>query len=105
MYTWGCNDDGALGRPTVDGEDFLPGRVILPFGVEVMQVSAGDSHSAIVTKKGEVYAWGAYRVRDKVTQGFHIFRLASIMVTPYIFWGKFTSQYLNHKLYSGCTLP
>lgn len=93
MYTWGCNDDGALGRPTVDGEDFLPGRVILPFDVEVMQASAGDSHSAIVTKKGEVYAWGAYRVRDQVTQGFHIFR-----------WRKFTSQYQNHKLYSGCTL-
>lgn len=26
-YTWGCNDDGALGR---SGTDSLPGRVILP---------------------------------------------------------------------------
>ena len=26
-YTWGCNDDGALGR---DGVDSLPGRVDLP---------------------------------------------------------------------------
>ena len=27
-YSWGCNDDGALGRQ--DGVDSLPGRVALP---------------------------------------------------------------------------
>lgn len=61
VYTWGCNDDGALGRTTADGEEFLPGKVTLPDELKVVQVSAGDSHTASVTSEGEVYAWGAYR--------------------------------------------
>jgi len=63
VYTWGCNDDGALGRLTSgdDGEEYLPRKVTLPEGVVVVNVSAGDSHSAAITTKGEVFAWGSYR--------------------------------------------
>lgn len=63
VYTWGCNDDGALGRPTTgdDGEEYLPRKVSLPENVEVVLASAGDSHTAVLSNKGEVYAWGAYR--------------------------------------------
>jgi len=61
VYTWGCNDDGALGRVADDGEEFTPGKVKLPPGVVAKQASAGDSHSAILSPEGVVYAWGAYR--------------------------------------------
>ena len=64
VYTWGCNDDGALGRVTTgsdDGEEYLPRKVALPEGVKVVKVSAGDSHTAALTTDGEVYAWGSYR--------------------------------------------
>jgi len=63
VYTWGCNDDGALGRTTNgdDGEEYFPRKVDLPDGVVVVNVSAGDSHTAAITTRGEVYAWGSYR--------------------------------------------
>lgn len=64
MYSWGCNDEGALGRHATpdDGEESLAKEVELPDDVCVVQVSAGDSHSAALTTKGTVYAWGTYRV-------------------------------------------
>lgn len=40
-YSWGCNDDGALGRQ--GGNDFLPERVMLPNAINGM--SLGGSHS------------------------------------------------------------
>ena len=65
MYTWGCNDEGALGRKTPDEDDCMePGKV--EFEEEIVQISAGDSHTAAVTKTGRVYAWGAFRVSIKV---------------------------------------
>ena len=69
VYTWGCNDEGALGRPTsgTDDEEYFPRKVALPDGVKIIQVSAGDSHTAALSDKGEVYAWGAYRVSQMFT--------------------------------------
>ncbi len=61
VYTFGCNDEGALGRETVEEEDnFEPRRVELP--APVQQVSAGDSHSLALTREGHVYIWGTFRV-------------------------------------------
>lgn len=60
VYTFGCNDEGALGRLTED-EDlmFEPKMVNLP--EKVIQISAGDSHSAALLKDGRVFAWGNFR--------------------------------------------
>ena len=49
MFTWGCNDEGALGRIVEDGDEFKPGVVDKLEGVKVVQVSAGDSHTAALT--------------------------------------------------------
>lgn len=38
----------------------VPGKVILE--EKVVQVSAGDSHTAALTDDGTVYIWGAFRV-------------------------------------------
>ena len=61
MYTFGCNDEGALGRDTPEEDDcMVPGKVDLR--CRVVQVSAGDSHSAALSEDGKVYAWGTFRV-------------------------------------------
>ncbi|XP_018332312.1 regulator of chromosome condensation isoform X2 [Agrilus planipennis] len=61
VLTFGCNDEGALGRETADKEDaeFIPGEVNLPDRVK--QVSAGDSHTVALLEDGRVFAWGTFR--------------------------------------------
>lgn len=62
VYTFGCNDEGALGRDTsVEGSETIPGVVDL--SEKVVQVSAGDSHTAALTEDGRVFLWGSFRVR------------------------------------------
>lgn len=59
-YTWGCNDDGALGR---DGEDGVAGLVDLG-GEGATSVSAGDTHSLAVLSSGGLIAWGCYKDKE-----------------------------------------
>lgn len=64
MYTFGCNDEGALGRNTSEeGSETFPSKVdLLGRGI---QLSAGDSHTAVLTDEGKVFAWGNFRVTIK----------------------------------------
>ncbi|XP_015264654.1 PREDICTED: regulator of chromosome condensation isoform X2 [Gekko japonicus] len=65
VYTFGCNDEGALGRDTSEeGSDSVPGLVDLE--EKVVQVSAGDSHTATLTEDGRVFIWGAFRDENGV---------------------------------------
>ncbi|XP_060114169.1 regulator of chromosome condensation [Heteronotia binoei] len=65
IYTFGCNDEGALGRDTSEeGSDSVPGLVELK--EKVVQVSAGDSHTAALTEDGRVFIWGAFRDENGV---------------------------------------
>lgn len=60
VITFGCNDEGALGRDTSkEGSETIPGAVELPG--KVIQVTAGDSHSAALLEDGRVFAWGSFR--------------------------------------------
>ncbi|XP_056643617.1 regulator of chromosome condensation isoform X1 [Diorhabda sublineata] len=61
VFTFGCNDEGALGRVTEGKEDaeFEAGEVELPG--KVVQISAGDSHTAALLEDGRVFAWGTFR--------------------------------------------
>ena len=66
MYTFGCNDESALGRDTSEeGSETLPVKINLPY--KIIQTSAGDSHTAVLTQDGHVYAWGNFRVCIKCT--------------------------------------
>ena len=64
VYSWGCNDEGALGRATSSegGEEFTAGPVQGMAKVHVVMVSAGDSHTMALSDKGTVFGWGTYRV-------------------------------------------
>lgn len=62
VYSWGCNDDSALGRETLN-EDIAVVPGVVNIDEKVVQVTAGDSHSAALTESGKVYAWGSFRVR------------------------------------------
>uniref|UniRef100_A0A7N9AX97 Regulator of chromosome condensation 1 n=1 Tax=Mastacembelus armatus TaxID=205130 RepID=A0A7N9AX97_9TELE len=65
VYTFGCNDEGALGRDTAEeGSETVPGKVTLE--EKVVQVSAGDSHTAALTQDGAVYIWGSFRDNNGV---------------------------------------
>jgi len=60
VFTFGCNDEGALGRTVEEEEEaFLPGKVDICG--RVVQISGGDSHSAALTEDGVVFAWGTFR--------------------------------------------
>ncbi len=59
--TFGCNDEGALGRVTSEeGSETKPGK--LPLCEEIVQLSAGDSHTAALTMNGRVFLTGTFRV-------------------------------------------
>lgn len=61
IYTFGCNDEGALGRETTEeGSEFEPGKVVLPG--KATNISAGDSHTAALLEDGRVFIWGTFRV-------------------------------------------
>lgn len=60
LFSWGCNDDSALGRVGVENE---PGEVVLP--VPVNRIAAGDSHSVAYNPElNKVFIWGSYRNKD-----------------------------------------
>ena len=57
IYTWGCNDEGALGRTCASDEDEMePGKVILPDDAgKAVLITCGDSHCAVLDDAGQVY--------------------------------------------------
>uniref|UniRef100_A0A1B0FK39 RCC1-like domain-containing protein n=1 Tax=Glossina morsitans morsitans TaxID=37546 RepID=A0A1B0FK39_GLOMM len=60
VYSFGCNDEGALGRDSSEeGSEFVPHAIDLPN--KVLKISAGDSHSACLLEDGRVFAWGSFR--------------------------------------------
>jgi regulator of chromosome condensation len=76
VFSWGVNDEGALGRETTGelweksslstgspGDAYTPGSPVdIPttHGA-IVQLSAGDSHTCALTELGAVWAWGTYR--------------------------------------------
>ncbi|KAJ3012719.1 Regulator of chromosome condensation [Thoreauomyces humboldtii] len=58
LYSWGCNDDMALGRPGLGNE---PGQVVGLDDKIIVDMACGDSISVALTSLGEVYCWGTFR--------------------------------------------
>lgn len=72
VYTWGVNDEGALGRPT-DGDAWnstangeredscVPGKARMPVDAFTVQVVAGGGFTFALTDSGAVYGWGMFK--------------------------------------------
>ena len=82
VYTWGCNDDGALGlldesdkdKKKID-ETFIPKKVLrlcpnlkdfnqIPSNEPIKSVATGDSHTLALSYTGTVYMFGAYKDKE-----------------------------------------
>jgi len=60
VFTFGCNDEGALGRKTQDEEEcFAVAKVQM--SEKGVECTAGDSHTAVITEEGDVWLWGTFR--------------------------------------------
>ena len=59
VFTWGAGDEGKLGPGDDEADRLLPALVRGELqGKQVVQVAAGDYHSACVTGDGSVCVWG-----------------------------------------------
>mmetsp|Transcript_4439 Transcript_4439/g.6551 ORF Transcript_4439/g.6551 Transcript_4439/m.6551 type:complete len:289 (-) Transcript_4439:953-1819(-) len=59
VYTWGCNDEAALGRSGAENQAL---RVDGALDIPATDVSAGDSHTiAYNTEQNKIFYWGCYR--------------------------------------------
>nr|XP_039271836.1 regulator of chromosome condensation-like isoform X2 [Styela clava] len=63
VYSFGCNDEGALGRLTSDDSEGFEPKIVGGSleGVKVIDISAGDSHCAALSEDGNVFLWGCFR--------------------------------------------
>jgi regulator of chromosome condensation len=112
VYSWGVNDEGALGRETTGelweksdqstgspGDAYTPGCVTLPAdAAPIVQISAGDSHTAALTQDGSVFAWGTYRDSSGV-MGFS--PTTRIQLTPICVYRPTTAAEQVVRLASG----
>ena len=58
VYSWGCNDEKALGH---SAQEFTVSQV---HGLDqelIVQITCGDSISAALTSEGKIYTWGTFR--------------------------------------------
>jgi len=60
VYTFGCNDEGALGRITEEEEEEATPTMI-QLDDTIIKVTAGDSHSAALSESNKVYIWGNFK--------------------------------------------
>ena len=83
LYTFGCNDEGALGRDT--SEEGTETEPALVEGLDtIVQVSAGDSHTAVLTEDGRVFAFGNFRVGCYIVCVYVLFLL--LLLFHVVWW-------------------
>ncbi|GFR43556.1 hypothetical protein Agub_g4649 [Astrephomene gubernaculifera] len=81
VYTWGVNDEGALGRKTsgtcwekepdsAKGDPFVPLRAELPGGLKAVQIAAGDGFTFAVGADGCLYGCGHFKDEIGALSGF-----------------------------------
>eukprot|EP01038_Epipyxis_sp_PR26KG_P006020 gene6020-8290_t len=61
VFTWGCADDGTLGRL---GDESIPLLVESLVDEVIVGVACGDGQTMAVSATGEVWGWGAYKDKE-----------------------------------------
>lgn len=62
VYTWGCADDGSLGRPGEESEPLLVQGDIC--SETIIRVACGDGQTIAVSTAGVVWGWGCYKDKE-----------------------------------------
>jgi regulator of chromosome condensation len=62
VWTWGCSDDGSLGRPGEETEPLQVGGGLTD--ESVIGVACGDGQTIAVTATGAVFGWGSYKDKE-----------------------------------------
>ncbi|KAI9217785.1 regulator of chromosome condensation 1/beta-lactamase-inhibitor protein II [Blastocladiella britannica] len=70
VFSWGCNDDGALGREVPDGEECDVAEIPLLATLNVVKLACGDSISLALTGDGLIYGWGTFKGTETSQIGF-----------------------------------
>ncbi|ORY08112.1 RCC1/BLIP-II protein [Basidiobolus meristosporus CBS 931.73] len=63
LYSWGCNDQKALGRA---GDEYEPAPVEGLEDVKIVKVACGDSVTVALSDEGHVYTCGTYRSAEGI---------------------------------------
>ncbi|KAI7848987.1 regulator of chromosome condensation 1/beta-lactamase-inhibitor protein II [Circinella umbellata] len=58
LWSWGCNDQGALGR---SGEEYEPDKVENLDTEHIVKVACGDSVTIALNDEGKLFCWGTFR--------------------------------------------
>ncbi|EFN71673.1 RCC1 and BTB domain-containing protein 1 [Camponotus floridanus] len=58
IYGWGDNDSGQISRIVQPQEYYEHPHKIITLSDKIIKVVCGNSHTLVLTNKGEVYAWG-----------------------------------------------
>ena len=58
VYSWGCNDEGALGR---FGEENVPTLIPAFVSTPIRAIAVGDCHSAFIDVAGRLWLCGTYK--------------------------------------------
>ena len=59
LYTWGRAQGGRLGHGEGEQDVLKPKQIYIISQKNPVFISAGESHSAVITDKGKVYTWGS----------------------------------------------
>ncbi|TPX61935.1 hypothetical protein PhCBS80983_g00854 [Powellomyces hirtus] len=78
LYSWGCNDQLALGRK---GDETVPGPVEGLDDIQVVDVACGDSITVALTTGGRVYQWGTFRNSNGI---FGFYPGINVQGTPFL---------------------
>jgi alpha-tubulin suppressor-like RCC1 family protein len=59
VYSFGANEVGQLGLGYFSSQQLLPLSIDSLNGINIVQLSAGNAHSLILTNRGKVYSFGS----------------------------------------------
>ncbi|XP_025418053.1 X-linked retinitis pigmentosa GTPase regulator-like isoform X2 [Sipha flava] len=64
VYGFGDNSEGQLGQPMIDVLNSYDPIRVTQFNDNIIQISAGSYHTAVLLENGDVYVWGSNNERQ-----------------------------------------
>jgi alpha-tubulin suppressor-like RCC1 family protein len=85
VYCWGSNESGVLGNGKNDYKIYKPGLIEYLNDKNIIDICCGGCHSLVLTKSGEVYAWGCNDLGQigNGSYGFDTFQLIPIKLNGF----------------------